>query len=303
MLTIIVPSYNQNRFLPATLDSILSQSYRPLEVLVIDGASTDGTVDTLQRYAARHPELRWLSEPDAGPAEAVNKGLALATGTVTGIQSADDLYCRGALAAVMDAFERHPECGFLIGDFEGIDESGAVRFTEASPAFSWQAYFARSFQIAQSSIFFRTELGRSVGGWNPAYYGADLDFWMRLLFRTRALRLPAVLSQWRIYGEAQRTYRATARRQIWEGYWRMIDESAELQAAPARVRRWARASRHLLAMRFHPTREAWAVRGHILLGFLQFPTFWRYYSWDLREWVPGFQRTRRWWRRCFDDQA
>jgi glycosyltransferase involved in cell wall biosynthesis len=302
VLTIIVPSYNQNRFLPQTLDSIMAQSYRPLEVIVVDGASTDGTLDTLQAYAARHPELRWVSEPDDGPASAVNKGLALARGDVAAIQSADDLYCPGAFDAVMQAFAANPECGFIIGDFQGIDADGAVTFTEASPEFSWPAYFARAFQITQSSIFFRTELGRSIGGWNGAYYSADLDFWMRLLFRTRAMHLPLVLSRYRIYGQ-QRTYRPEAGARIWDGYWRMIDDSADLQRAPPRVRRWARASRHLFAMRFHPTRDAWAVRRHILLGFLLFPTFWRYHSWGAWQWLPGVQRMLRLWRRHFGRSA
>src|ERR1051325_691202 len=94
LLSIIVPSYNQGRFIRRTLDSILSQGYRPIEVIVVDGASKDETVEVLESIDAA--ELRWISEKDRGPADAVNKGLAMAQGELIGIQSADDVYYRDA---------------------------------------------------------------------------------------------------------------------------------------------------------------------------------------------------------------
>src|SRR5438046_444877 len=96
LLSVVVPSFNHNRFIGRTLDSILNQSYRPLEIIVCDGASTDGTVETLRRYAALHPEISWLSEPDSGPADAVNKGLARIKGEIAAIQNSDDIYYPGA---------------------------------------------------------------------------------------------------------------------------------------------------------------------------------------------------------------
>src|SRR4029078_10041925 len=91
LVSIIVPSFNQGRFIRTTIDSILEQSYRPLEAIVVDGGSNDDTVDVLKSYGDL-PELRWTSEPDTGVADAVNKGFARARGEVIGIQSSDDWY-------------------------------------------------------------------------------------------------------------------------------------------------------------------------------------------------------------------
>jgi glycosyltransferase involved in cell wall biosynthesis len=251
LLSIVVPSFNQARFIAETLDSILSQEYRPLEVIVVDGGSTDGTVDLLRAYSGRYPELRWISEKDEGPADAVNKGLALARGEVAAIQSSDDLYLPGAFAAVMAEFTRHPDAGFLIGHYEGIDEQGKVLYLCQLPEFSWEAYFGMALCIPQSSIFFRMDVARAAGGWNGKYYGCDLDYWLRLLLRTRALRLDRALSRWRLHAGG-RTH-AGQQAKIWHGYQQMLTDNAELKRAPLRVRRLAWASRHIFALRFHPT--------------------------------------------------
>ena len=94
LLSIVVPSYNQGAYIRETLDSIFAQDYRPIEVLVLDGASKDETVEILRSYDA--PELRWWSERDRGVVDAVNKGLARASGEIIGIQSSDDTYLPGA---------------------------------------------------------------------------------------------------------------------------------------------------------------------------------------------------------------
>ena len=295
-LSVIVPSFNQGRFIARTLDSILAQDVPPLEVIVIDGASTDETVGVLRAYAARDPRLRWLSEPDGGPADAVNKGLGLARGEIAAIQSSDDIYYPGAFAAVARAFDADPECGFVIGNYRGITADDQPIYTSKLPAFSWEAYFGLALCIPQSSIFFRMSVARAAGGWNAKYYSCDLDFWLRLLLRTNARRIDDVLSGWRIYG-GQRTF-SGQQRKIWDGYWQMITDCAELKTAPPRVRRLARASRHILALQHHPTCDRWAVRRHALLAMLQHPTFWRYQEPEnLRRLVPGYGRARVMYRR------
>jgi glycosyltransferase involved in cell wall biosynthesis len=295
-LSVIVPSFNQGRFIASTLESIFEQDVPPFEVIVVDGASADETVDILRAYGAGEPRLRWLSEPDEGVADAVNKGLALARGDIGAIQSSDDIYYAGAFAAVARTFDADPECGFVIGNYRGITADGQPIYTSKLPAFSWEAYFGMALCIPQSSIFFRMSVARAVGGWNAKYYGCDLDYWLRLLLRTKARRIDDVLSGWRIYG-GQRTS-SGQQRKIWDGYWQMIEDCAELATAPPRVRRLARASRHILALRHHPTGDRWAVRGHALLAMLQHPTFWRYQEPEnLRRLVPGYGRTRAMYRR------
>lgn len=296
LLSIIVPSFNQGRFISSTLDSILSQDYRPLEVIVVDGASSDNTVEILQQYADKYPELRWLSERDSGPADAVNKGLAMARGEIAAIQSSDDIYYPGALSAVMQTFRGNPDCGFVIGHYCGIDVDGRVIYTEHLPEFSWEAYFGLALCIPQSSIFFSMKVAREVGGWNSQYFACDIDYWLRILLRTRAIRLDRVLSGWRIYKGA-RTHSGQTRK-IWDGYWRMIeDNDADLLRAGPHIRRLAQASKHILAMRFHPTGNRWAICGQLFLGLMQHPTWWRYQrAADIMTCVPGYLHARRIYR-------
>jgi glycosyltransferase involved in cell wall biosynthesis len=274
LISIVVPSFNHAQYLAETLDSILSQDYRPLEIWVADGGSKDGTVELLERYAQRHPEVHFISEPDRGPADAVNKGLARVTGDIIGIQSSDDVYYPGAFRAVAGMFAAHPDCGFVYGDIDGIDQEGRVLYSRYFPEFSWPAFFGVSCCLAQSSIFFRASVARAAGGWRPDIYGCDLDYWMRLAFRTRPLHIARTLSGWRRY-EGQRT-RPDQYRRIWDDYWKMIDTSPEIAAAPPDVQRLARASKHLLAMRAPPSESAWTARKHVAIGAWLHPGFWRY---------------------------
>jgi glycosyltransferase involved in cell wall biosynthesis len=291
LLSVIVPSFNHARFLPYTLDSIFMQEYRPLQVIVADGGSTDGTVKLLQRYAERYPELEWISETDEGPADAVNKGLARAKGEIIGIQSSDDIYYPEAFAIVAREFIENTQVGFVYGDVDGIDEAGAHLYSRKIPEFSWEAFFGVSLAIPQGSIFFRKSVSDRVGGWNGRYYSCDIDYWMRLLFHTSAIHVGKPISAWRRYPE-QRTRPEIAKR-LWDDYWLMIDESPEIAAADARVRRLARASRHILAMRFPPRNSRLLVWRHLLTAAVLHPGFWRYNPRSVYlRWVPGFKSLR-----------
>lgn len=295
-LSIVVPSFNHGRFIAATLDSILQQTLPPHEVIVVDGASTDDTVEILKAYAARHPQLSWISEKDKGPADAVNKGLARVTGDWIGICSSDDLYKPGVFDLVAATSTVYTDCGFIYGDVQGMTVDGKPLGASSFPEFSWPAYFGIAATLHQGSIFFSAALARAVGGWNPAYYGCDLDYWMRLVFRTRAVKIPRVLSDWRVYPE-QRT-RPERFAQISRDYWRMIDDALEVRDAPPRVRRLALASRHIMSLMYPPTDNRWVLRRHLLAALAGHPTFWRYqprtHSIGL---LPGYGALRALYRR------
>ena len=174
-LSIVIPSYNQAQYLPVTLDSVFAQQPPPFQVIVVDGGSTDGTLEILETYASKYPELEWLSEPDDGPADAVNKGLARVRGDIIGIQSSDDIYYPGAFAEVIGIFARRSDIGFVYGDVCHIDRSGNEMSTRTFRDFSWSFLFGVSLSIPQSSIFFRKVVADKVGGWNPDYYSCDIE--------------------------------------------------------------------------------------------------------------------------------
>ena len=123
-ITIVTPSYNQGKFIKATMDSVLNQSYRNIEYLVIDGGSTDATVDILQGY--RDTRLQWISEKDRGQSHAINKGLERATGDILAYINSDDTYEDGAFEFVTNYFEQNPHVMMLHGDCHVIDVQGNV---------------------------------------------------------------------------------------------------------------------------------------------------------------------------------
>ncbi len=269
LVSIIVPSYNMGRFLPETLDSIFAQDHRPLEVIVVDGASRDDTVAILQRVAAEHPELQWLSEPDDGPEEAINKGLALVTGEIAAIQSADDIYYPGALRAAVDAFARHPEAGIVYGDAKMIDAhgghvSGPTRYLR----WSLERYLVGSTFIPQSSAFFRPEAARAVGGVRKRHFVFDIDLWLRMaLHGAVPVKVPGVLSAYR-HHDAQRDKEAG---QILGSYRQLLAETAELHNGSLRTRLAAFAGWRMLTQHYNPTGNPRYAAAQMWLAILVYP--------------------------------
>ena len=113
LVSIVTPSFNQARFLEATLRSVLEQDYPNIEYLVVDGASTDGSVEIIRRYADRL--TWWVSEKDNGQSEAINKGMRRARGEFIGWLNSDDIYLPGAVSAAVSAFLSHPQAGLIYG--------------------------------------------------------------------------------------------------------------------------------------------------------------------------------------------
>ncbi len=292
LLSIVVPSFNQGAYIGSTLDSIFLQSYRPIEVIVVDGGSNDDTIQILREYSAKYDSLSWVSETDDGVADAVNKGLKLAKGHVAAIQSSDDIYYAGAFEAAIESLKKNPHCGIVYGDSDTVNSDNKIIAHYKVPDFSWEGVFGISLSLPQQCTFFRTDVSRAIDGWKSQYYSCDLDFWMRMLLQAPAVKASIVFSAWRSH-EDQRTVPAHFEH-IWRGYWRMIEESDELKRAPRRLRRLASASRHIMAFRCHPTGNLYALRWHALLAFVLFPGFFRYLSpRQLRPLIPGYTLVRK----------
>ncbi len=258
-VSIIVPSFNQGRFIRATIDSILSQSYRPLTIHVIDGGSKDETVDVLKSYG-EIPELNWISERDKGVVDAVNKGFRQVTGDIVGIQSSDDTYLPNAIEQAVNAFVADAELGLVYGDTVKIDADGNELARHAIGQFSLQNFFLFCTWIPQPSAFFRRSLLDVCGGWDDSVpYAADTDLWLRMMFRTKVQKVDSYWSQRRIH-DAQRDTQAS---KIARDFCRMIDQSHDIRQSKEEVQRWAAASKHLIQVRYNASGSDWTAAWHL----------------------------------------
>lgn len=216
--SIVTPSWNSARFIEATLDSVRAQTWPRHEHIVVDGKSTDGTHAILEQRT----DITWLREPDSGQADAINRGLRRAQGDILAWQNADDTYHPEAMAIVADFFTRHPEVGLVYGDYEMMDEHGALICRVRPPAWS-QWLFARGrFVPMQPSTFWRRSVAGAVGELDPSlHYCMDVDFFARASHRARFAYVPELLGRFRMHGESKTQERSQQRRVVAE-HWRVL---------------------------------------------------------------------------------
>ncbi len=176
-VSIVTPSYNQAPFLEQTIRSVLAQDHADIEYLVMDGGSTDGSVEIIQRFAGRL--AHWVSERDRGQVDALNKGFARSTGDILAWINSDDLYREGAVARVAQFMQRHPEIDIVYGVCDLIDEAGRFVGRLGAPPFDL-AHELTGNLIAQPATFFRRAVYESLGGLDPRYhYAFDYAFWLQ----------------------------------------------------------------------------------------------------------------------------
>jgi glycosyltransferase involved in cell wall biosynthesis len=185
-ITIVTPCLNSRRTLPATLASVRAQRYPGLEHLVVDGGSTDGTLEVLEQAEG----IRFVSEPDRGLTDALNKGIGMASGEVIGWLNADDLYLPGALEAVGRAFAEHPEAEWVTGRCLIIDAGGReirrpiARYKDfLLRRYSYPALLTQNF-VAAPATFIRRDALQAVGLFDERFrYSMDYDVWLSLARR------------------------------------------------------------------------------------------------------------------------
>ncbi len=181
LVSVVMPSYNQKEFITASIDSILNQSHERIELIVADGASNDGTQDILAERASHDPRLKWFSEPDSGPAEALNKALAKTRGTLIGWLNSDDLYTAGAIARAVQAFHHNPDWIMAYGRGEHIDVNAKVM--NAYPTLKPQgsiSRFASGCFICQPTVFFKKSMYNLLGPLDADLKASfDFEYWLR----------------------------------------------------------------------------------------------------------------------------
>lgn len=178
LVTIVTPSYNQAEFLESTIQSVLAQDYPNLEYFIVDGGSTDGSLDVIHSYA---DQLSWwISEPDQGQADAINKGLRRARGEVVAWLNSDDLYLPGAIYEAAMALQADPDIGLVFGDAITIDPQGQPLNKLAFA--DWELSDLMRFRIiCQPAVFMRHNALEKAGLLSEDFHlMLDHHLWMRI---------------------------------------------------------------------------------------------------------------------------
>jgi len=195
-IAVVTPSYNTGRFIGAAVRSVLEQDYRNFDYIVMDGGSTDQTVDVLRGFG---PSLRWVSQKDNGQADAINRGFGQTGGEILTWLNSDDIYAPGAFRAVTEFFRSHPQIAVVYGDANYTDARGQL----IAPCVHIEPYsrhrlFHYSDFIVQPATFFRRSAFEAVGGIDPnIHWAMDYDLWLKMARQFEFAYLPRLLASFR----------------------------------------------------------------------------------------------------------
>ncbi len=202
LVSVVTPSYNQGRFIRATIESVLSQDYRNLEYIVMDGGSTDETAAIVREYGSR---IVFVSKADRGQAHAINEGFGLAKGNVLAWLNSDDVFLPGAVGTAVRALRCNPDAGLVYGDGYLIDTAGNVtgQFPHTREPDLWRLVHLSDY-ILQQTVFFRRQVLEDVGYLDESlHYGLDWDLLIRIGFKYRLAYVSQHLGCLREYAETK----------------------------------------------------------------------------------------------------
>ena len=178
-ISVVTPSYNQAEFLERTILSVLNQSYPNLEYIIIDGGSTDGSVEIIKKYEKYL--AYWVSEPDRGQAHALNKGFEKATGDLVGWQNSDDIYLPCAFFKVAQIHNKKPDYDIYFGNVYLIDENDEIIRDLRFVKFSHFSLIYEGTVLANQSSFISRKVFNKYGYLNENYkFATDYEFWVRI---------------------------------------------------------------------------------------------------------------------------
>ncbi len=248
LVSIVTPSYNQAKFLEETIRSVLNQEYLHIEYVVIDGGSTDGSVDIIRNYADRLSY--WVSEPDSGQAEAINKGWSRCRGEIFGYLNSDDYYLPNAISTIVDAFRSNPAVAIVYGQAHWISESGK-RLQATSIYLDAQRALDHLGSLPQPAVFCRREVIEKIGLLDAGlHFGLDKAYYLKAIANFESLALRDTLAVMRLHDGAKSVSAATRFApdilRIAEHIVAHPDEYPRCRVVPSRV--MARA--HLVAAQF-----------------------------------------------------
>lgn len=200
-ISIVTPSYNQGQFIEETIRSVLLQGYPNLEYIIMDGGSTDESVEIIRKYETWL--TYWVSRPDKGQTDAINQGFACASGEILAWLNSDDTYLPAVLQEAVNALDDHPETAMVYGKSKGTDPVGRQLQVIGWP-FDWEAMLTTLNTVPQPSAFIRQQYAAQAGPLNlDYYYVMDWDYWLRLGLLGDIRFVDALWSTHKIYPAAK----------------------------------------------------------------------------------------------------
>ena len=202
LVSIVTPSFNQARYLESTIRSVLDQDYPNLEYIIVDGGSSDGSVEIIRRYSDRL--AWWVSEKDHGQTDAINKGFEHARGKFLAWLNSDDTYETNAVTEAVAFLQEQPELGLVYGDANFIDENGSIigRFPAAQT--DYRRLRRGYVHVPQQSAFWRADLWRKVAPLDPSFFFAmDYDLWVRLAALAPVRYVPRRWASFRLHTQGK----------------------------------------------------------------------------------------------------
>ncbi|MGA1840853.1 MAG: glycosyltransferase family 2 protein [bacterium] len=205
-ISIITPSYNQGNFIEETIRSVLLQGYPNLEYIIIDGGSTDNSIDIIKKY--ERFLAYWVTEPDRGQTHAVNKGIEISTGNIIGWINSDDVYCKDTFKIILNnmLINRDIFYPIVFGGIELIDEkSRLLRAFPGKPVNREKliGFWRQDWHIPQPTVFFRSDILKSNKPNESLHYAMDWELYLRISEKYPFRHIPKILAQFRAHGDSK----------------------------------------------------------------------------------------------------
>lgn len=186
MISVITPVYNGERFIESCIKVVIDQNCLDIEHIIVDGGSTDGTVEIIKQYAGKYPHIRWISEKDKGQSDAMNKGIAMAKGEILAILNVDDYYEPNVLNRVSEIFKTLPEPSLIVGNCNVWEDGDKLRFVNKPRKLGFKELllvpYVNVFPMNPSAYFYHASLHQKIGLYKvEQHYTMDYDFILRAI--------------------------------------------------------------------------------------------------------------------------
>ena len=211
MISIITPVYNGGKFIESCLQIVINQNFAEVEHIIVDGGSTDKTIDIIKHYANQHPHIRWISEKDQGQSDAMNKGIAMAKGQIIGILNVDDFYEPNVISRISELFKALPEPTLIVGNCNMWDHRGKLiqinkpkRLRTVDLLMEKQinddGIIDAAFPVNPSAYFYHKSLHQQIGVYKvEEHYVMDIDFLLKAVKVAHVKYFPETWGNYRYY--------------------------------------------------------------------------------------------------------